>query len=74
MEPKPAPADPAPKDPIMKNQQPAFPPPAERLVQQKPTVRHWDGNGWTQPTPTAGPAAAALPRSAGAAKRGRKAS
>ena len=53
----------------MTDQHSTFPPPA----QQRPTVRHWDGNGWTQPTPTAAPAAA-LPRSAAKPKRVRKAS
>jgi hypothetical protein len=38
-------------------QQPAFPPPAERFAQQPTPIvrRHWDGNGWTQPTPTVEP-------------------
>jgi hypothetical protein len=57
----------------MTTQQPAFPPPAERYTQQKPTVRHWDGNGWTQPTPTVAPAAAPG-QSAGRGKRARGAS
>ncbi len=36
----------------MNDQQSTFPTPAERFEQQPtPTVRrHWDGNGWTQPT------------------------
>ena len=39
----------------MTDQQSTFPTPAERFAQQPiPIVRrHWDGNGWTQPTPTA---------------------
>jgi hypothetical protein len=56
----------------MTTQQPAFPSP-ERYTQQKPTVRHWDGNGWTQPTPTVTPAPAPA-RSAGRGKRARGAS
>ena len=58
----------------MTEQQPSISSSAGRHTQQKPTVRHWDGNGWTQPTPAAGSASAALPRTAGNAKRARKAS
>jgi hypothetical protein len=54
----------------MTDQQPTIPPPAGRRTQQKPTVRHWDGNGWTQPTPTAAPAAPV--GSAADRNRGRK--
>ena len=54
----------------MTDQQPNFQSPAGRYTQQKPTVRHWDGNGWTQPTPAVSPAVNA----ARTTKRGRKAS
>jgi hypothetical protein len=37
----------------MTDQQPTLQPPAGGPQQPIPTVRrHWDGNGWTQPTPT----------------------
>ncbi|MFC0681820.1 hypothetical protein ACFFGH_28645 [Lysobacter korlensis] len=36
----------------MTDQQPTFPPPAGGLQHPTPIVRrHWDGNGWTSPTP-----------------------
>jgi hypothetical protein len=56
----------------MTDPQHMFPPPG-RPAQQTPTVRHWDGNGWTRPTPTAAPAATAAARPAAAPNRARAA-